>query len=138
MTWEQPYAKPLPRPSRLSGPFWEGTRAHELRLLHCNACGHFWFPPSSRCPQCLSTDCEWQAVSGRGKVWSWIVMHQRYFAAFESEIPYNVAYVQLDEGPKLMTNLVDCDPADIRCDMPVQVVFEDVTPEITLPKFRPV
>jgi uncharacterized OB-fold protein len=65
-------------------------------------------------------------------------MWQRYFPAFEGEIPYLVAYVQLDEGPKLMTSLVDYDPGDLRCDLPVEIVFEDVTPEITLPKFRPV
>jgi uncharacterized protein len=133
----QAYQKPLPRPTRLSRPFWEGTKRHELLLLNCNQCGKIWFPPSSRCPRCLSTDCEWKPASGRGKVWSWIVMWQRYFPAFESEIPYNVAYVELEEGPKLMTNIVGCDNEAILCDMPVEVVFEDVTPEITLPKFRP-
>jgi uncharacterized OB-fold protein len=65
------------------------------------------------------------------------VFHQRYFPAFEADLPYNVAYVELQEGPRLMTNLVECEADDIRCDMPVEVVFEDVTPEISLPKFRP-
>ena len=65
-------------------------------------------------------------------------MHQRYYPAFEAEIPYNVAYVQLEEGPKLMTNLVEVAEEDIRCDMPVEVVFEDITDEFALPKFRPV
>ena len=78
------------------------------------------------------------ASPGRGKVWSWIVMWQRYFPAFEPDLPYNVAYVELDEGPKLMTNLVDVASEDIRCDMPVEVVFDEVTDEISLPKFRPV
>ena len=132
------YAKPLPHPSKLSRPFWEGAKRHELLLLNCNACGKIWFPPSSRCPNCLSTDIAWKPASGKGKVWSWIVMWQRYFPAFESEIPYNVAYVELDEGPKLMTNLVDVAPEDIHCDLPVEVVFEDATEEISLPKFRPV
>jgi uncharacterized OB-fold protein len=77
-------------------------------------------------------------ASGRGMIWSWVVFWQRYFAAFEADIPYNVAYVELEEGPRLMTNLVEYDPASIRCDMPVEVVFDDVTPEVTLPKFRPV
>jgi uncharacterized OB-fold protein len=134
---QQPYAKPLPRKTRLSREFWEGARRHELLLQNCSACGHVWFPPASRCPNCLSTDFAWKPASGRGKVWSWIVMWQRYFPAFESEIPYNVAYVQLDEGPKLMTNLVDVDPSAIHCDMPVEVIFEDVTEEFSLPKFRP-
>jgi uncharacterized OB-fold protein len=133
----QEYAKPLPRPNRLSQPFWDGAKRHELLLQKCSACGHVWFPPSTRCPQCLSAEYEWSKASGRGRVWSWIVMWQRYFAAFEADIPYNVAYVELEEGPRLMTNIVGCDNEAIYCDMPVEVVFEDVTPEIALPKFRP-
>jgi len=135
---QQSYTKPLPRPTKLSRPFWEGAKRHELLLLNCNACARIWFPPSSRCPNCLSTDVAWKPASGRGKVWSWIVMWQRYFPAFDADLPYNVAYVQLDEGPKLMTNLVGVAPEDIRCDMPVEVVFDDVTEEFSLPKFRPV
>jgi uncharacterized OB-fold protein len=134
---ESTYKKPLPKPNRASQPYWDATKRHQLTVLRCNACGHKWLPPADRCPKCLAHDPEWVEASGRGKVWSWIVMHQRYFAAFEAELPYNVAMVELEEGPRLMTNLVDVDPAQIRCDMPVQVVFEDVTPEITLPKFRP-
>lgn len=133
----QEHAKPLPRPNRLSQPFWDGAKRHELLLQKCSSCGHVWFPPSTRCPRCLSAEYEWSKASGRGKVWSWIVMWQRYFAAFEGDIPYNVAYVELEEGPKLITNLVGCENDAIYCDMPVEVVFEDVTAEISLPKFRP-
>jgi uncharacterized OB-fold protein len=131
------YSKPLPRPNRLSQPFWDGAKRHELLLQKCAACAHVWFPPSSRCPRCLSADYAWSKASGRGKVWSWIVMWQRYFPAFEAEIPYNVAYVELEEGPRLMTNLVGVESDAIYCEMPVQVVFEDVALEISLPKFRP-
>jgi uncharacterized OB-fold protein len=133
----QEYAKPLPRSNKLSQPFWDGAKRHELLLQKCAACGHVWFPPSTRCPKCLSTEYAWSKASGRGRVWSWIVMWQRYFAAFEGDIPYNVAYVELDEGPRLMTNVVGCDNDAIYCDMPVEVVFEDVTDEVSLPKFRP-
>ena len=135
---ENSYRKPLPRINRLSRPFWEGTKQHELRLQRCNRCGHYWFPPSNWCPECLSSEHAWVTAGGRGRVWSWINMWQRYFPAFEDELPYNVAYVELDEGPGLMSNIVDCDPSELRCDLPVEVVFEDVTDEITLPKFRPV
>jgi uncharacterized OB-fold protein len=135
---ESSYKKPLPRPNRLSTPYWEGAKAHELRILHCLACSNKVLPPSNHCPRCLQTELEWVTASGRGKVWSWVVFHQRYFPAFEDDLPYNVAYVELDEGPRLMTNLVECAPGDIHCDMPVEVVFDDVTPEISLPKFRPV
>ena len=134
---QEPYAKPLPRPNRLSQPFWDGARRHELLLQKCSACGHVWFPPSARCPGCLSAAYAWSQASGRGKVWSWIVMWQRYFPAFEEDIPYNVAYVELEEGPRLMTNLVGVENEAIYCEMPVEVVFEDATPEISLPKFRP-
>jgi hypothetical protein len=133
----QEYAKPLPRPNRLSRPFWGGAKRHELLLQKCSACGHVWFPPSARCPECLSREYAWSKASGRGRVWSWIVMWQRYFPAFEADIPYNVAYVELEEGPKLMTSIVGCENDAIYCDMEVEVVFEDVTPEIALPKFKP-
>ena len=131
------YKKPLPRSNRLSTPYWEAAKAHEFRLQRCSDCGAWRFPPSERCHECLSTSYEWQAASGRGRVWSWIRMWQKYYPAFESEIPYVVAYVELDEGPKLMTNLVGVSEDDIACDMAVEVVFDDVTPEFTLPKFRP-
>lgn len=134
---ESTYRKPLPRPNKLSRPFWEAARRHELLVLRCNGCSHHWLPPSNLCPRCLSKDIGWVRASGRGRVWSWVVFWQRYFPAFADDIPYNVAYVELDEGPRLMTNIVQCDPAAIRCDMPVEVVFEDVTEEISLPKFRP-
>jgi len=132
------YTKPLPRPNKLSQPYWDGAKQHELRLQRCSDCGAWRFPPSERCAKCLGKNYEGTAASGRGRVWSWIVMWQRYFPAFEPEIPYNIAYVELDEGPRLMTNLVGIDGAAIYCDMPVEAVFEDVTPEISLPKFRPV
>jgi uncharacterized OB-fold protein len=76
-------------------------------------------------------------VSGNARLWSWINMWQRYFPAFEPEIPYNVCYVRLEEGPLLMTNIVDSAPEDLRCDLELEPVFEDVTDEVTLLKFRP-
>lgn len=131
------YAKPLPRVNRLSRPFWEGAKRHELLLQRCVACGLHRFPPSERCAECLGTGTAWVCASGHGKVWSWIRMWQRYFPAFDAERPYVVAYVELDEGPRLMTTIVDCNPDDIVSDMPVDVVFDDVTDEVTLPKFHP-
>ena len=135
---EATYNKPLPRPNRISARYWEGARQHELRIISCTSCAHNFLPAADRCPRCLGKELEWVKASGRGKVWSWVVFHQRYFAAFEPDLPYNVAYVELEEGPRLMTNLVECDDAAMRCDMPVEVVFDDVTPEVSLPKFRPI
>src|SRR5262245_16235319 len=98
-------AKPLPATSKLNTPFWEGPQQGELRLQQCQDCGHRWFPPSTHCPNCLSRSYAWNPVSGRGKVWSWIVMHQRYFRGFEQDLPYVVAFIELEEGPMLMANL---------------------------------
>ena len=131
------YARPLPTPTPLTAPYWEATKRHELRIQRCDDCAHFWFPPAEYCPQCLSEDYTWTEVSGKAKLWSWIEMWQVYFGGFADERPYNVGYVELDEGPRLMSNLVDCDRSALRCDMPLEVVFDDVTAEVTLPKFRP-
>ena len=134
---EAEYKKPLPKLLKRNTPYFEGAQAGELRVQHCASCGHNFFPPSTRCPNCLSTDIGWQAVSGRGKVWSWIVMHQRYFAGFADELPYNVALIELEEGPKLMSHVVGVENSALRCEMPVEVVFERATDEISLPMFRP-
>jgi uncharacterized OB-fold protein len=131
------YAKPLPTLTRLNRPFFEGARQGELRLQRCDACGQYWFPPSTSCPRCLSVKWAWVPVSGRGRVWSWVVMHQRYFKEFEGDLPYNVAFIQLDEGPFMMSTLVGIAADAIRCDLPVQVIFEPATDEIAVPKFRP-
>ena len=131
------YSKPLPLLTKLNAPFWEGTKQGELRLQKCNDCGHFWFPPSAHCQRCISRNYEWATVSGRGKVWSWIVMHQRYFKEFEDDLPYVVAFIELEEGPMMMSTLVEVDRDDISCDMPVTAVFEDATEEMAVPKFRP-
>ena len=134
---ESTYRKPLPRINQLSRPHWAGLKRHELLIQACKACGKRWFPPSHRCPHCLSSDYEWLPVSGKARLWSWIHMWQRYFPAFEPEIPYNVGFVELEEGPRMMTSIVECAPEDLRCDLELEPVFEDVTDEITLLKFRP-
>ncbi len=133
------YQKPLPQPTAIDTPYWEYLRKHELRLPRCQDCGHVFFPPNkTHCPQCLSDRLEWVRMSGRGKVWSWVVFYQRYFASFANDIPYVVALIELDEGPRLMSTLVGCSQDEIRCDMPVEVVYDDITPEFTIPKFRPI
>lgn len=130
------YTKPLPVISSLNRPYWEALKRHELRLQRCTDCGQIWYPPAPFCPACWCDAVTWQRLSGRGTVNSWVVFHQAYFSSFQ--VPYNVAEVELEEGPRLLTNLVEVDPAAIRIGMPVEVVFEDVTAEITLAKFRPV
>jgi uncharacterized protein len=128
-------AKPLPRMVASEAPFWEGCAAGELRLQKCTECGHWRFPPSSVCPACLSEVYTWEATSGRGRVWSWIVMHQKYFAAFEDDLPYNVALVELDEGPRLMSTVVPYDPSAMSCDAAVEVRFEPRENGVSVPRF---
>jgi uncharacterized OB-fold protein len=131
------YAKPLPQVTPAMRPFWEGARRHELVVQRCAGCGAHRFPARDICSRCLSREAEWTPVSGRGTVFSWAVMHQVYHPGFAAEVPYAVVVIELAEGARLVSNLVDCAPADIRAGMPVEVVFDDVAPDVTLPKFRP-
>ncbi|MFQ5873784.1 MAG: Zn-ribbon domain-containing OB-fold protein [Dehalococcoidia bacterium] len=130
------YTKPLPEITVDNGPFWEGCKRHQLLLQKCSRCGHVRCA-NPTCPRCWSMDHEWVPSSGRGRVYTWVVVHQRYSKAFEEDLPYNVAIVELDQGPRLLTNLVGIESSAIRPDLPVEVVWDDVTDEITLPKFKP-
>jgi len=129
--------KPLPRPAPESVPYWEAAREHRLVIQRCNACGKFWFPPSRSCPHCLAADFAWTPVSGTGKVFSFVTFHRVYHPAFAKEVPYVVALVELAEGPRLLTNIVGIKPEVVTCDMPVKVVFDDVEPGVSVPKFAP-
>jgi hypothetical protein len=131
------YAKPLPQITPEMKPFWDAARRHELVVQRCHACRAYRFPARDICSRCLSREADWTRVSGRGTVFSWAVMHQVYHPGFAGEIPYAVVVIELDEGARLVSNLVGCPVGDIRAGMPVEVVFEDVTPDVTLPKFRP-
>jgi len=131
------YLKPLPTITPLNQPYWEGLRNRELRMQRCDGCHQVWYPPAPFCPRCWSRKFTWATLSGRGRVSSWVVFHQSYFKGFENEIPYNVAEVELDEGPRLMTNLVGIANDDIKAGMPVEIVYDNVTEELTLARFRP-
>jgi uncharacterized OB-fold protein len=127
--------KPLPHPSPESLPFWDGAAAKKLMLPRCNACGRFWFPPSRRCRHCLSADFAWRESRGEGRIYSFVVYHRVYHPGFENDVPYVVAIVELDEGPRLLTNIIGTPWEDVRCDMRVHAVFEDSGSGITIPKF---
>ena len=131
----EPASKPLPHPSPESLPFWEGARAKKLMLPRCNICGRFWFPPSQRCRHCLSDDFAWHESAGQGRIYSFVVYHRVYHPGFESDVPYVVGIVELDEGPRILTNIVGAPWEEVRCDMRVRVVFEDTGRGITIPKF---
>ncbi|HSR55089.1 MAG TPA: Zn-ribbon domain-containing OB-fold protein [Alphaproteobacteria bacterium] len=132
------YAKPLPIPAPESEPFWNAAREHRLKIQKCVSCGHHRFPPAAHCPECLSADHEWVEASGKGRVFSFVTFQRLYNKGWEGEIPYVVALIELDEGPRLLSNVTGIAPEDVKCDMPVRVVFDDVTDDVTLPKFAPV
>ena len=129
--------KPLPRPSEDSAPFWDAAFRGELRLQQCADCRHIRFPPAILCARCLSERCEWVRLSGRGTVYSWIVVHQSQHPAFNADVPYNVAIIELEEGPRLHTNIIECANQQIHIGMPVEAAFVRVSDDTALVKFRP-
>jgi uncharacterized OB-fold protein len=129
--------KPMPAINEDSAPYWEGTRQGELRAQYCGDCGHLRFPPSILCPKCLSEQAEWRRLSGQGVIYSFIIVHRPLHPAFLEDAPYNVAIIELEEGIKLHTNVVECANEDLRVGLPVEAVFEKINDEVTLPKFRP-
>jgi uncharacterized protein len=130
-------SKPIPVPTRETKPYWEGCKAHQLKIQRCAECGHHQFYPRIYCTKCMSDRVEWVEASGRAKVLSYTIVHRPVSPAFKEEIPYVVALVTLDEGPTMMTNLVRYAPNQLAIGMPVVVTFEDWTEEISIPKFRP-
>ena len=132
------YTKPLPRSSAATRPFWDGCREGVLRLPWCRACGRPHFFPRALCPHCLGTDLEWRAASGRGRVWSHSTVRLSFWGkAFDDSLPYVVAMVELEEGVRILSSIVDCKPEDVAIGMAVRVTYDTVTPEVTLPRFRP-
>jgi uncharacterized OB-fold protein len=128
---------PHPRPvlDDDNAPFWLGCREHRLMLQRCESCDAWQFPPRSRCRSCRSSDVSWQQASGRGTVASYTICHPPVLPAYADRVPYNVIVVRLDEGPHLVSNLLDAEPS---VDLPVQVKFVQVDDELTLPQFRAV
>jgi len=131
-------AKPLPSISEYNRPFWDYARQHELRLQRCLDCGRPWAPVGPVCPHCFSTRFEWARMSGHGTIASWVVFHKLYHPGFAGDIPYNVAFIELAEGPRLISNVVGVPNERLHIGAPVEVLFEDVGPDTSLPKFRPV
>ncbi|HYL59335.1 MAG TPA: Zn-ribbon domain-containing OB-fold protein [Candidatus Acidoferrales bacterium] len=129
------YFKPLPKPTPTSRPFWDAAKRHELSIQRCGACKSYVYYPRDRCPHCFADQLEWQRVSGRGRVYSYTVVRRASARSF-GDGPYVLAIVELEEGPRMTSNIV-APPEKIRVDMPVEVFFDDVTPDRTLVKFKP-
>jgi len=118
-------------------PFWEATRKRELVLQRCNGCSKSWYPIGPACPHCFSMSWKWDRMSGSGTLHNFVVFHKAWTKWFETRVPYAVVQIQLEEGPRLTTNLMECDIKDIKIGMPVEAVYEDITADITLVQFRP-
>jgi len=133
------YAKPLPTPDPVTKPFWDSLKAQAIQLQKCGACQKFVFYPRSHCPGCLSHDLTWTPVSGRGVVHAFAIPHRHPNRVFTEGGPFVVALIELDEGARMLTNLIDVEamPEAVRVGMPVEIVYDAVTDEVTLPKFRP-
>jgi uncharacterized protein len=131
------YKKPLPRPTTVSMPFWDAAKRHELQIQCCGACQAQIFYPREVCPECLSSDLKWIKVSGKGTVYSYTIAQAPTHPAFAEDVPYIVAIVELAEGPHITTNITGCTPEAACIGMPVVATFADVTPEVTLVKFKP-
>lgn len=119
----------------LDDEYWQACNRRELRLQRCTDCQTWRFPASAFCPECLSQAYDWELASGRGTIWSWIRMHRPYFPALKDRLPYNVALIKLDEGPRMMSTIVGAS-GDLRCDTPVVVDFEPIQGSDLLPVFR--
>jgi len=116
--------------------FWDAARRGVLRIKHCNACGANHYYPRPFCPKCWSTNVDWLDAAGTGTLYTYSVVHSNDLPAFRDRVPYVVAIVDLDEGPRMETNIVDCPLDELRVGMRVTVAFEDEG-EIVLPRFRP-
>jgi len=136
-------SKPVPVVDEQSLPFFEGAARGELMIRRCRACGYAMWPASHSgslplspvCHSCFSRELDWVAASGTATLYSFTVVHQPH-PGFEDDVPYNVALVELAEGPRLLSAVVGCDNADLRVGMPLEVVFEARSPDVSIPKFR--
>jgi uncharacterized OB-fold protein len=131
------YEKPLPGIDSESRPFWQAAREHRLAIMRCKDCARHFFYPRLLCPHCHSAAVEWTNASGRGSVYTFTIARRPAGPAFKADVPYVVALVELEEGPRLMTNIVAAEPASVRIGQKVKAVFDDVTAEVTLVKFAP-
>jgi uncharacterized OB-fold protein len=131
------YQKILPSIDEENRPYWEATRRHELYVQRCRDCAAVQFHPRAVCAECLSSNVQWVKSSGKGTIYTYSVTNQNPMRGFREALPYVVAYVELEEGVKMFTNVVDCKPEEVKIGMPVEAVFADVTPEVTLVNFRP-
>ncbi len=134
-----PLPKPLPEPNKLTQFYWEHAKRRQLAILRCRDCATFIHPPKPFCRTCQGTNLAPHAASGRGRVYTFTTTHYIYHPAYAGQTPYVVALVELEDDPsvRVISNIVGCPPDQVAIGMPVEVTFEDVTPDVTLPQFMP-
>ena len=128
--------KNFPQPTVETQKFWDGCRNHQLMIQQCVECGHNQFYPRIMCTQCSGRQIQWIQASGRGTVKSFTIIHRAISPAYQQEAPYVLALIQLEEGPTMMSNILQCDPHAVEIGMKVEVFFEDWSSDITVPQFR--
>ena len=127
----------LPTPDDATRPFWDAARDGRFLIKRCRACGRGHYYPRPFCPHCWSGDVEWEQASGRATLYTWSVVRQNDLPPWPERVPYVAAVVDLEEGPRAMTDIVDCDVETLRVDLPLQVAFREVGDDVTVPMFRP-
>jgi hypothetical protein len=128
--------KPLPSIVGETRPYWESCRQGQLLIQKCDGCGEYQFYPRGICANCWSGEIKWVKASGKGTVWTFTVTYQNRTPGFDAG-PYVLALVELEEGVRMFSNIVECNPRDVRIGMPVQVTFVKATDQVTIPYFKP-
>jgi uncharacterized protein len=135
---DEDMVKPLPKPSKWSQPFWDNTKKHKLTLKKCKDCGHIDHPPYLYCTNCSSDNSEWVEASGKGKLVAYAVNTYMVPFPFWDDMPYVVAMIELEEGVRMISNIIEYNHNELKNGMALEVVFDDVSDEFTLPKWKPV
>lgn len=129
--------KPVPQVDEASQPYFDAAKRGELAIRRCAECGEYSEPAAFSCYKCASLDLEWAIAKGTGKLHTFGLMHQMYHPAWADEMPYNIAVVELSEGPRITTNIVGCGNDELKIGMPVEATFDPVSDEVSLVRFRP-
>ena len=129
--------KPLPTVSGETKPYWDSCRQGQLMIQKCDSCGEFQFYPRGICANCWSNDIQWYKSSGKGTVWTFTVTYQNRTPGFAEDVPYVLALVELEEGVRMFTNIVECEPRDVKIGMEVEVTFVRANDQISIPYFKP-
>ena len=132
-----PDSMPPPLADAITLPWWQAASEHRLVVQRCASCGHTRLPPAPLCPACRSADSDWKGVSGRGEVYTYTVVHRPIAAG--QQLPYVIAVIALEDagGVRIISNLVGAKPEDLEIGMPVELVWEDMSADLAIPRFRP-